>query len=254
MNKKQNIKIYFTFAVLMIFCLVAGFFVGKFARNIQDTIDGINWCLVAENIYIPTSIFFVVLTFITYGISFFIYISAKKKYIKLEKMDDETFESEIDHVELALSKSMIISAVMYLFSLCAFPIVVLCREAVEISGKELSLTGVIIAEICFMFGMALFLIINALIVNLEKKINPEKQGNIFDIHFRKKWINCMDEAELMKAAKGAQKAYSAGMLTGMILWVIAFVLMLTLHTGILPIICIMIMMIVMLLVGEMNSR
>lgn len=254
MNKRKNIKIYITFAAIMLVCLFGGYFTGRFAGNIKETIDKINWNVITEKIYLPSAIIFIGLTLVMYGISFGIYSFANRKYKELEVMDDEIFETGIMDVEMALNKSMIISTVALIFSLLMFSVVVLCRETAEMSGGEMSSAGVVSAEICFFVVMALSMTVSTLIVSLEKKINPEKKGNVFDIHFMKKWLGSMDEGELMKIARGAQKAYIAGIITGMILWVISFVCMLTFHTGIMPIICITVMMIVMVIVGELNSK
>ena len=52
--------------------------------------------------------------------------------------------------------------------------------------------------------LVLFMILYMYIMNLEK----------FNIHFRKQWLNSIDEAQLMKNALGSQKVCSAGMMTG----------------------------------------
>ena len=46
-------------------------------------------------------------------------------------------------------------------------------------------------------------------VDATKRINPEKDGSVYDTDFEKKWMESMDEAEKLLVGKCAYKAYTA---------------------------------------------
>lgn len=252
--KKRDIKIYVVFGVIMFACLMVGFLVGRLGSNLQEQIDSIDWVKLATYLYMPSSILFAAIVIVVYGISFVFYTSAKKQYDRLITLDDETFEDGIYDVELILSKSMTVAVGVFMSSFLCFPLVLLCSETVDRAGLDALQAGNIIAELCFILSLVLYLSLASLVVTLEKKINPEKKGNVFDIHFMKKWLGSMDEAELMKTARASQKAYFAGVVTCMIMWAISLISMLMFHTGLLPILCITVIMIVMVITGEIKAR
>lgn len=153
-----------------------------------------------------------------------------------------------------LGNALSVADFVFLMGFFCFPLVILCGKTMHDAGIEVSQAGNIIAEGTFILSYALFLTLVSFIVSLEKKINPEKKGNVFDVHFSRKWLGSMDEAELMKTAKASQKAYVAGTRTGILLWVVAFISMLFLRTGILPIICVTTILLVMTITAELHSR
>lgn len=59
-------------------------------------------------------------------------------------------------------------------------------------------------------------------VELEKKLNPEKKGSIFDLDFQKKWVGSFDEAELIQSYKAC---YVAFMTTNKMFYIFAFTLL-----------------------------
>ncbi len=70
--------------------------------------------------------------------------------------------------------------------------------------------------IFFFLGIASFLAVLAEAVILQQKcvdklkqMNPEKQGSVYDMKFRKKWMDSCDEAEKIIIGQCAYKAYTA---------------------------------------------
>lgn len=252
MDKKKNMKIYITFITLLIVCLFGGYFAGTFAANIQGKVNMIDWNVIAQSMYIPLIVFFIILGIVAYGFCFILLKQAQGKYKTLENASDEIFETEIINVEKKLNITIIVNNILLLISFLLFPLIVLCGETItDDIGIQ---NGLYAVTIIYTVMIVLFTTVYTFIIKLEKKINPEKKGNPFDIHFRKQWLKSMDEAELMKNALGSQKACTAGIKTGIALWVISFVSMLVFHTGILPIICIVVMIGVMIFVQAINSN
>lgn len=84
-------------------------------------------------------------------------------------------------------------------------------------------------------------------IDLEKKLNPEKKGNPFEIHFLKKWEASSDEGEILMTAKACKKAFFVGQIACLVMWVVSLVCMLAFQTGILPVICCCVILICMYL-------
>ena len=70
------------------------------------------------------------------------------------------------------------------------------------------------------FVVSVFLLIFAQqkLVDLARKMNPEKQGSVYDTKFRKKWLESCDEAEQKQIGQAAYKAYNVVSTACPILW------------------------------------
>lgn len=93
------------------------------------------------------------------------------------------------------------------------------------------------------FLIATFLVIieQQWIVNLEKEMNPEKRGSIYDTKFREKWEESCDEAELWQIYKSAYKAYKATHNACIILWLFCVLGSFVWDFGVVPVLMITIL-------------
>ncbi|MDE6260359.1 MAG: DUF3169 family protein [Oscillospiraceae bacterium] len=69
-------------------------------------------------------------------------------------------------------------------------------------------------------GLALSTIFQQKLVDLTKRLYPEKQGSVYDTKFQKKWYQSCDEAERLVIGQCAFKAYQAMCRTCMALWAV----------------------------------
>ena len=90
----------------------------------------------------------------------------------------------------------------------------------------------------FIVTMAEAILIQQRIVDLSKRMAPEKKGSVYDIHFQKKWFESCDEAEKLMAGQCAYKAYSASTKACAGLWLVFTLSALFLSTGLLPILAV----------------
>ncbi len=72
------------------------------------------------------------------------------------------------------------------------------------------------------------------LVDLCKRLYPEKQGSVYDFKFKKKWMDSCDEAEKILIGKCAYKAYSAVNIACLVLWLVLTMAALFLDIGFLP--------------------
>ena len=76
------------------------------------------------------------------------------------------------------------------------------------------------------------------ILKLEKELNPEKKGNIFDFSFYKEWLGSCDEAEKTVAYKSGFRAYTTAQYVCLGLWLFCTIGQFAFDTGILSVVCV----------------
>ena len=76
------------------------------------------------------------------------------------------------------------------------------------------------------FLVSIFLLVFAQqkIVDLTRKMNPEKKGSVYDTKFKKKWFESCDEAEQKQIGRAAYKAFNVVSTACPILWGILLLL------------------------------
>ena len=76
------------------------------------------------------------------------------------------------------------------------------------------------------FLVSIFLLVFAQqkIVDLTRKMNPEKKGSVYDTKFKKKWFESCDEAEQKQIGQAAYKAFTVVSTACPILWGILLLL------------------------------
>ena len=72
-------------------------------------------------------------------------------------------------------------------------------------------------------------------VNLEKMLNPEKKGSIYDFRFQKKWYENLDELEKRQVGIASYKAYRIVNMTCLVMMIVTIFLGMIVKITILPI-------------------
>lgn len=73
------------------------------------------------------------------------------------------------------------------------------------------------------------------VVDLTRRMNPEKQGSVYDIKFRKKWYDSCDEAERRRIGEASYSAFIIINYTSLFLWLAMAVLNVFIPVGPLPV-------------------
>lgn len=228
-NKKSNSRVYFLFVVVMLCCLIGGYFVGRLVGKKRDVLAELNWdkfaAFTASSLPIAYALF-IVLLFVG---CLCIY---RKVHVKALRWDGED-DAEIHDIEKTLNYLSIIPAVTLVMSLMIFAVCVWAFIRIDNVKSPLS----VVNEITFLLSFVFYMAIIKPTVDLEKKLNPEKRGNPFDFRFIKQWESTSDEGELLVEAKAGRKAFYVGQFACMACWLVGFVCMVALHTGVLAVIC-----------------
>ena len=72
----------------------------------------------------------------------------------------------------------------------------------------------------FLVNLFAPMVLQQKLVDLTKRLNPEKRGSVYDAKFQKKWYESCDEAERLIIGQCAFKAYRAMCAACMALWVV----------------------------------
>ena len=90
----------------------------------------------------------------------------------------------------------------------------------------------VVAEM--LVSLALVFMLQQRVVDQVRRMNPEKQGSIYEAKFQKKWMESCDEAERAQIGQAATRAYRTVHFTCIWLWVVLLVLSLVFDIGLLP--------------------
>lgn len=150
------------------------------------------------------------------------YLRAKQAFSRWDGEEEEA----IDGAERLLSRCLIVSNIAFILDLFLFA--VWCSFTLQMEGYGRSFFVMMAA---FLLGLVFSILIQRSVVELEKKINPEKRGDVLDFHFKREWEQSFDEAERMISCQAAYKAFKAVNSACVVLWLLCTLGDMMLHTG-----------------------
>lgn len=203
-GKKADRKSLVIGIAFMVGCFVAGMIGGFCSKMFADSngffsefVEKLTASINSESYYfgVVISVFAVILAFILYRHS-------SKAYEVWDEEDDEA----LDRIERNLSLASIIPNVALILTFVISTIGIGQMPAYFEKGEfPILKCGILIGGL--LFSMVMALVFSAKVVSFEKRINPEKKGNIFEFNFEKKWMKSSDEAEKLATYKCAFAAY-----------------------------------------------
>ena len=206
-NEKEDKSKIKGFIVLMALCLVVGFicgFVVSMAGNgnlFADMATVLSAVIKFVSMYAN-----LVLTIFSLIAVVILYRQSKSMFAAWDGEDDDVYKA----FEKKLSIATIIVGVNQILFFVFMAVGII--RITEIKAKGTVLFDVI-SMVIFLVGIVASLIFTVIaqqrIVNLEKEINPEKRGSVFDTKFQKKWFESCDEAERQQIFEAAFASYKA---------------------------------------------
>lgn len=150
------------------------------------------------------------------------YRRAKRAFAAWDGEDEET----IDTAEQTLSWALLwtsLALVLDFFFLAA--------GNLYFQGSMHGLAGVG----WFVLSAALIMVMQQKVVDLTKRMNPEKHGSVYDMKFQKHWMDSCDEAEQKQIGQAAYKAFQVTTTVCVSLWLALVVLNFTFDFGLMPV-------------------
>lgn len=243
-NKKNDKRIYLIFIAVMVVLYRAGYLVGSLVAkgenngSLEPILDALK-----ANLTVIVPPLFLLLAVVSLIVVCILYLSCRKMYQSLQTNpeDDDLWDS----LEDKLNQPMILANGMQIINVFFFGCI-LCISELGTYGKNGGYEAAILVIdiILFVVILAVGMLIPKGIVNMEKKLNPEKEGNVFDFKFNEVWHASCDEAEKLITYKAAYKAFKDTNTTCILLYILAFIGMFLFKTGIYPILCICIIWLV----------
>lgn len=94
--------------------------------------------------------------------------------------------------------------------------------------------GALVSTGVFLAVVVAIMLLQQRVVDLTRRMNPEKRGSVYDMKFHKKWLESCDEAERQQIGQAAMRAYRATGSACIALWVVLLILDFAFDIGILP--------------------
>ena len=141
--------------------------------------------------------------------------------------EDEDVPDSAEHL---LSWSILWATAAQFFAFGGFSVVV---SLIPLGYADyLSLLAAIVGLLAVTF---LVLFTQQRVVDLTRRINPEKQGSVYDFKFQKKWLASCDEAERQRIGQAAYSSFLVTSRTAMVVWIVMVLVNLYLPIGPLPV-------------------
>ena len=223
-NRRALPKFFLTILLAGLFGGVLGFAAGF--MNAGDLSDGVRQVLnTALTVSAPWGI--PVTNIVILGIGWSLYAKGKSLYRGWDGEDEDT----IDDAEEQLSWALLMSAAALLCDLFFFSV------AVVYAGGPVVMIAFIVE---FFVGVGVATVLQQKVVDLTKKINPEKRGSVYDMKFQKKWLDSCDESEQRQIGQACYKAYLTATKACLWAWVAVMILHYAFDTGLLPAVLVLI--------------
>lgn len=192
-KKKSKLSIAIKFIVLLIVSLVVGYGAATIVLDDKYDIPAMfesvfNW--ISANAFLFANVMWLLIL----GAIILVIVS-KKKYKLLENEVDEEMQDEMrDKIDFILSITLNLISVFTIFNFVLFGIAFCGFKESDYFIKHL---------ILFALGFVAIMIIQNIAINIMKKLNPEKKGNILDTKFHEDWYESCDEMEREQIGKAS---------------------------------------------------
>lgn len=163
-----------------------------------------------------------VTTVVILGTCWFLYHSAAKRAAAWDGGDESDASED---AETLLSWTLLLSAVQLLINL--FFMTAIGTYPPE--EKVLGMIGV------FLLSCGLVIFTQQKVVDLERRMNPEKHGSVYDTKFQKKWLASCDESERRQIGEASRRAYMVTTRVCLGVWLVLTVLGMVFDIGMLPV-------------------
>lgn len=227
--KKEDHKYKKGFIIFMICCFVAGNGSGIVIAYGEDML--IKASVIASDGLKAMSIYAnLILALISMIVTVILFRQIQNMYSKWDGENEEV----INLIERKCSYVIVISSINQIILFIFMAIGFLRLEDLRKDNASL-IIKVVIFIIGIIFSEIYVIVAQNKTINFEKKLNPEKQGSVYDLKFQKKWMGSFDEAERMMTYEAAFEAYKAVQTTCMILWIVCIIGMTVWDFGVVPV-------------------
>ena len=243
-NKKEDSRKFPLFIVICVAAGIVGVLLGYLIMFKREFLNNV-FVYFSENTMVVSTVcgcLFLIVGTVLLIVTAVIYSNAKKLWDDEQNREDNWDKAE-EKLTLAGTLTTVHTILIYvLYAMAAYN---LAGNSFEVAksfregGNSFGFVYYILFAICTI-GMFVFIFVNLglqkRIVNQEKVMNPEKKGSVYDLKFRKKWMESMDEAELKQVGVAAYEAFFIVNRTCMIAFVVLALLGMMVKITLVPIV------------------
>lgn len=246
-NKKQDTKALKRFIPLLILAGAVGFFVGMGSEFVVKVTEGIGELLnrgiseVASGVSLVLNTALVVLSAATL-------LWCRKRFRAWDGENEEEMEQIEEKLSIALIATNVDMIVSYFLFGAGINRMLDCLK----EGRS-GIFQQVLGLVAFAYSMVVVLVCQNRIVNLEKEINPEKQGSVYDTKFQKVWLESCDELERKLVYQCAYKAYRVTGYACLVMWLFCVLGIMWWDIGVLPLLIVSILWLVLTLSYSIES-
>lgn len=248
-NRKEKTKkqIYTKFFIMVLVGSVGGFLIGVGGAFLTDMYEGDLFGGLMQVLRIVVPALYILSMVLVYGYSFMNFTKAKKLAIHWDGWNEEV----IDEADKKLTRAMEPCNIMMVCNFFLYTAMVYVSgihvKDMEKTAFEEGLPYFVAGIVLFFFNTIVLTIFQKISIDLAKKMNPEKKGNIFDTEFNKDWLASCDEAEKKMIYEASYSAYRATSTACMVMWLVTLVEMLLFDTGMLASACVFVLWLTLVL-------
>lgn len=229
-KKSSGTKNLVIFIAIMIASMIFGFCIGAAIAYFKK--NGVDFAGMADYVsgYVMKGLpwFYIGISVVSAGMAIGVYLV----YSRRAAAWDGESEEEIARIEEGIGVPIGIANAMTIINSLLFSMYVwgnLCGDA-ECDGRY-KVLGIVL----FLANYIWIVVVSRLTVELEKKINPEKRGDVLEINFQHTWEDSCDEAQKKIIYEAGFRAYRAGTKACTTIWLITFISMFMFDTGLFPV-------------------
>ena len=205
-NRKALPKYLLILFVAAIFGGVLGFAAGWVGH---DNLSEVIATAVADGLTAAAPWALLVTSVVSLALILWLYCTAKALFTGWDGEDDDT----MDRADEKLNWALLLTAAQMVLDMFFF--------AVAQSAHNMTALW---SVLFFLVSIFLLVFAQQKIVDLTRRMNPEKQGSVYDTKFKKKWFESCDEAEQKQIGQAAYKAFNVVSTACPILWLALLVL------------------------------
>ena len=200
-NRKALPKYLLILFVAAIFGGVLGFAAGWVGH---DNLSEVIAAAVTNGVTVAAPWALLVTSVVSLALILWLYRSAKALFTGWDGEDDDT----MDRADEKLNWALLLTAAQLVLAMFFF-------AAAESGTSPL---GGIVGVLFFIVSAFALVFAQQKVVDLTRRMNPEKQGSVYDTKFKKKWFESCDEAEQKQIGQAAYKAFNVVNTACPILW------------------------------------
>ena len=199
-NRKALPKYLLILFVAAIFGGVLGFAAGWVGH---DNLSEVIAAAVTNGVTVSAPWALLATSVVSLAVILWLYRSAKALFTGWDGEDDDT----MDRADEKLNWALLLTAAQLVLDMFFF--------AVAQSGHNMTALWSVLFFIVSAFALVFA---QQKVVDLTRRMNPEKKGSVYDVNFKKKWFESCDEAEQKQIGQAAYKAFNVVNTACPILW------------------------------------